>query len=610
MMSTLRDVLVRAEPSKIRNWKASVMALAIAVALTMLLAGVALAIANERAHVAETIDQGRVEGGFLAIISAPALRSDDYASAQTYLDALQTDPDIESAAIYDTSGRAIAAYQKTGSLAPSNVAPPLGNRSEDGSLTTVVPVVIDGTRLGTVLLLMATEPLAIRLRRYIGVGLLVTMAALVVIVLGLSQAALTDVNARLEERAVALASANRELRVQMDERERVEAALRQSQKMEAIGRLTGGVAHDFNNLLTVLQGNLELIDVIIQAPSGIDVARVRRHLDSARQGLLGGAQLTRRLLTFSRQEPLATRTLDLNAVIADFAPLVRQAIRAQVDLRLYLSEGRRWWCRLDPAQFEAAILNLAINARDAMRSGGTLTITTLPAPSPEGEHSPEHSNSGVLLSISDTGEGMPREVTERIFEPFFTTKPAGKGTGLGLAQVWAFVTQSGGHIQVESEPGRGTTFRLYLPLASDGQREHDTESTTCSVSGGTETILLVQHDGDVREVTSAYLESMGYRTIGVRNGVEAWNVLAGSDRVELLFMDSAILGRDAGDLAREALKLRPTLKVLMMSDFVPRVGADALSGTGGQFPVIAKPYHLAELSRRIREVLEATIRTS
>jgi signal transduction histidine kinase len=280
---------------------------------------------------------------------------------------------------------------------------------------------------------------------------------------------LTDLALHLAQRAEALAPAHDEGMPPgpgHEPHEDSEAALRQSRKMETIGRLTGGVMHDFNNLLTVIEGNLELIENMAKAApeGGIELPRLRRLLEAAQRGLSSGGELTRRLLAFSRQEPPALRTIDLNATIAAFAPLLHQAI-GHVALRLELAPGK-WLCRLDPAQFEAALLNLALNARDAMSGRGMLTIATSPAVSAAGAAAApgDAPMRQIMLSVSDTGAGMPPEIVRHIFEPFYTTKPLGKGSGLGLAQVWAFVTQSGGEIAVESEPGRGTMFRLHLPL--------------------------------------------------------------------------------------------------------------------------------------------------
>ena len=334
-----------------------------------------------------------------------------------------------------------------------------------------MPIAQDGTKLGSIYLDILTEPIAHRLQRYIGMGLLVTLAALLVVVLGTAHSALTRANDELERRAIDLDAANRQLRAQIAERERAEEALRQSQKMEAIGRLTGGVAHDFNNLLTIVGGNLDLLDRLARSSPETEMPRdrLRRLVEAAQRGLARGAQLTRQLLALSRQEPLEARIVDINAAIAEFASLIQRAISETMELRLELGD-ESWPCKLDPAQFEAAILNLAINAKDATEGGGRLTIRTeLVRSAEDAGGAPELSPPYIVLTVADAGSGMPPDVLARMFEPFYTTKPVGKGSGLGLAQVWAFATQTGGRIAVDSEPGSGTIFRIHLPLSPQAE---------------------------------------------------------------------------------------------------------------------------------------------
>ena len=445
-------------------------------------------------------------------------------------------------------------------------APPKGTNVAGNRLIVALPIVEDGATVGTVYVDTVTEPMWRRLQRYIGTGLLVTMAALLVVGLGSANAAVARANAELQRRAVDLGAANRELRQQIEEREKAEEALRQSQKMEAIGQLTGGVAHDFNNLLTVVAGNLDLIERLTDASEQRSVPkdRLRRLVEAAQRGLARGSQLTRQLLAFSRQEPLAARTVAVNAMLADFAPLIQRALGETIELRLLLC-GDESWCKLDPAQFEAAVLNLAINARDATDNGGSLTIATRRAP-PVEAGPPQ-----IVLSVADTGSGMPAEVLRRIFEPFYTTKPVGAGSGLGLAQVWAFVTQSGGRVEVASEPGRGTTFELFLPLSPEAADAVDGDLPLRAEAGGSERILVVEDEDDVREVAAATLERLGYHTIAARDGRDALAILHRSGEVDLLFTDYVMPnGLNGAQLAREALRLRPHLKVLVTSGYARR----------------------------------------
>lgn len=235
-----------------------------------------------------------------------------------------------------------------------------------------------------------------------------------------------------------------------------------SRKLETIGRLTGGIVHDFHNLMTIIEGNLEPIEKRAKSPpeQGIELPRLRRLVEAAQLGISSGEEMARQLLALMREEPPSLRKIDVNAAIVGFAPLLRQAI-GQATLRFELGVGQ-WLCRLDLGQFEAALLNLAINGREAMGASGVLTIRTCPRS--HAALAGGRTGAEVVLSISDTGSGMPPDIRRRIFEPFYTTKPPGKGTGLGLAQVWVFMRQSGGRIEVDSEPDCGTTFRLYLPL--------------------------------------------------------------------------------------------------------------------------------------------------
>ena len=415
-----------------------------------------------------------------------------------------------------------------------------------------------------------------------------------------------------------LTTAYESLRAQIEERERAEEALRQSQKMEAIGRLTGGVAHDFNNLLTVVGGNLDLIERLAEArgEGGVPRDRLRRLVEAAQRGLVRGERLTRQLLAFSRQMPLEARIVDVNAMITDFAPLIQRAIGETIDLRLDLGVDK-WFCRLDPAQFEAAMLNLAINARDATEGGGTLTIATSLASLPSqaasaGQHAgpqpagPQPAGPQIVLSVGDTGSGMSPEVQRRIFEPFYTTKPVGMGSGLGLAQVWAFVTQSGGWVAVDSEPGEGTTFRLHLPLSPpEGSDAIEPGRPIRAEERGSETILVVEDEDDVREVAAATLERLGYRTVVAHDGREALAILNRSGDLDLLFTDYVMPnGLNGVELARAALRLRPQIKVLVTSGYARQAGATGDNAGIDDFPMIAKPYRSADLAERIREILD------
>ncbi|HEV8030576.1 MAG TPA: ATP-binding protein [Stellaceae bacterium] len=580
--------------------RASIVALIAAAAL--LVAGVVISVIGERAYEQQKLDDVTVDGRMLASIVTGGLVRTDRAAAQEYLEALNADPDAEAAAIYDTDGALFASYRRAGSQDLPAGPPPEGAAFAGDHLTVAIAVMQDRSRLGTVYLRMVTEPFELRLGRYIGIGLLFTMAALLVGALGVAHSALGGAHAELERRAADLAAANRQLQAQIEEREKAEEALRQSQKMEAIGRLTGGVAHDFNNLLTIVSGNLDLMERLADtaADGGVPTERLHRLVEAAQRGLSRGERLTRQLLAFSRPEPLEARTVDINATIADFAPLIRRAIGETIDLRLRLGGGN-WRCKLDPTQFETAILNLAINARDASEAGGALTITTgLASPQPFGAADRDP----VAITVSDTGSGMSPETMRRIFEPFYTTKPVGKGSGFGLTQVWAFATQSAGRITAESELGKGTTFRLFLPLSAEAF-EPFVEPSMRTGEGGSETILVVEDEAEVRQVTGAMLEGLGYKTLVARDGREALVMLRNRTDLDLLFTDYVMPnGLNGGELAREALRLRPELKVLVTSGYAHQGSASIDNSQVDGFPMIAKPYRAAELAGRIREVLD------
>jgi signal transduction histidine kinase len=428
-------------------------------------AAVVLAMANERLYQTEKTQEITTEGHVLARFALDPLKFNDPAMAQHDLKAMEANPGTEAIAIYNARNVLFAYYSRSAEQPLPTAPPPDGISHVANRLIVSLPVVHRGARLGSVYLDSVIQPLTMRLRRYIGVGLLFMMGGLLVVVLGSAHSALGIANDQLEWRASELAAANRQLSEQMDGREKAEQALRQSQKMEAIGRLTSGLAHDFNNLLTVIAGNLEMIDR--PAAKALPHDRLLRLVHSAQEAVKSGEQLTHQLLSFSRQQPVEARVADVDAAIQEFAPLVRQAIGEKMRLVLDLraAVGR---CKLDLNQFEAAILNLAINARDACKGNGSLTIATdialrLEPDAPNDEAAVQE----IRIIVSDTGSGIPPEVLSHIFEPFYTTKPTGKGTGLGLAQVWGFANRFGGRITVDSECGRGTTFQLYFPLTQD-----------------------------------------------------------------------------------------------------------------------------------------------
>ncbi|MET4171076.1 signal transduction histidine kinase [Bradyrhizobium sp. LA6.1] len=382
----------------------------------------------------------------------------------------------------------------------------------------------------------------------------------------------------------------------VEARQRIEEQLHQSQKMESVGQLTGGVAHDFNNLLAVVSGNLDLIE------RAANDGKIRRFAATARRAADRGAKLTAQLLAFSRRQKLNPKLINANELISNFQGLVRQAVGAECEVRLKIDE-RLWLCQVDPSLLETALLNLALNGRDAMPGGGVLEIEArnvvldgeAVAGCPAGSY--------VRLSVSDTGQGMSPEVRDRIFEPFFTTKEVGKGTGLGLSMVYGFVRQSGGYISVESAPNAGTTISLYLPRANQEARDEVETEQTRAMPGGSERILLVEDNEDLLEVVSAMLTSFGYRIRLAHNGTEAIRILDSDQGFDLLFSDVVMPnGPNGVELAREAKRRNSRIKILLTSGYVGDVLAR--HGATDEFPIIHKPFGVAELAQRLHSLLQ------
>jgi CheY-like chemotaxis protein len=368
-----------------------------------------------------------------------------------------------------------------------------------------------------------------------------------------------------------------------------------------VGQLTGGIAHDFNNLLTVILGSAEMLTESLSAdPEARELAEL------AAGAAERGAELTQRLLAFGRRQALEPRVVDVNKLVAGMDGLLRRSLRGDIDIETVLADGAGS-SLIDPAQFENAILNLAINARDAMPDGGRLTIETSNIAFDDDQiFAQDEIAAGryVMVSVSDTGTGMPADVLERAFEPFFTTKEVGKGTGLGLSMIFGFMKQSGGHAKIYSEVGEGTTVRLYLPRVGS---EHETQdsSTDESISAGRqEHILVVEDDPAVRKFVDAQLRGLGYTVTEATNGHEALRIVETRPDVDLLFTDIIMPGGMNGrQLADEALKIRPGLKVLFTSGYTQ----NAIVHHGRLDPdvyFLPKPFRRRDLAAKIRQVLE------
>ncbi len=420
-----------------------------------------------------------------------------------------------------------------------------------------------------------------------------------------AEQALRQMNDLLEttviERTGELAETHRRLISEQAGRREAETILWHTQKLEAVGQLTGGIAHDFNNLLTIVAGNLELLETVLEGERQISLERPRRLIHAALRAVQHGAQMTQQLLTFARQGMLREQTVDLNATIGGMTDFLRHTLGDIVNLEFVPAAGL-WLSLIDPVQFEAAILNLAINARDAMPEGGHLRIelsnAVIGGDEADADLTP---GSYVRVDVTDAGVGMEEEVATRAFEPFFTTKGIGKGSGLGLSQVYGFVSQLGGAVKIASTPGIGTTVTLYLPrsLSTD---IWSPGTSLASNPRGEETILVVEDDDQVRDVAVEMIEELGYRVITATNGPEALARLRAGEPIDLLFSDILMPGGMSGvALATQARKLDRGLGVLLTSGYVADERADL--GSSG-LPLLEKPYRHDKLAQMLRVALD------
>jgi len=381
------------------------------------------------------------------------------------------------------------------------------------------------------------------------------------------------------------------------EKAAAERLLAQAQKMEAVGQLTGGIAHDFNNLLTVVLGNVDLL-----SRRAGDDARQLRQLGAIRHAAERGRDLTHQLLAFSRRQHLNPIAVDVNALVRNFAPLLQQAVGEAVTVHTILSEASAC-VHADPAQLETALLNLAVNGRDAMPQGGSLKVKVSCCDADAEalrKADPAAKGAWVCIEVSDTGVGMSAEVAERVFEPFFTTKEIGKGSGLGLSQVYGFVRQSEGHVVIDSRPGAGANIRLFLPASAEAiALQAAAAPSPGEIRGEGEHVLAVEDDERVLALTVEMLTELGYRVSTATEAQTALDILQGDDPVDILFSDVVMPGGMSGvQLAEAAAELRPDVKVLLTSGYLGK----APSQEKARFPLIDKPYDRAILSVKLREV--------
>ncbi|TAJ69981.1 MAG: response regulator [Phenylobacterium sp.] len=412
-----------------------------------------------------------------------------------------------------------------------------------------------------------------------------------------ARAELREVNAGLEDRVEARTS---ELRGEMVRREAAESQVRQMQKMEAIGQLTGGIAHDFNNMLAIVVGSL---DMAKRRMTGAEDPRIGRYIDNAAEGARRAAVLTGRLLAFARRQRLSPEPLDVNRLMGGLTELLGRSLGEPVDIETALADDL-WPVHADAAELENALLNLAVNARDAMPDGGRLTLETANVTAPVGDD-PGGPEAGeyVTIRIRDTGVGMEPDVIERAFEPFFTTKEVGRGTGLGLSQVYGFVSQSGGWVTIRSEVGKGSTVAIYLPrwtgAAAEAPPPEPVAGPLPRARDG-ETVLVVEDEAEVRQLSVETLRELGYAVAEASDADEALRWLSARPAADLLFTDIVMPGMDGLQLAEQARATLPALKVLYTTGYARDAsGAERVRGA-----LLPKPFTIEQLARRVRQALD------
>jgi signal transduction histidine kinase/ActR/RegA family two-component response regulator len=576
-----------AEPARIwRSWRILPLVV-LGAALTLVLGGVLAGLYGERLYRAQKISEVGVQAEILAATVSAAVVFNDTPAAQEYVGALRANPEVEAAGVYDAAGALVAGYHRSGQALPARLptaAPPV---FQDQHLVITKPMIEAGSVVGTVHIRSMLEPVSRRFTRYGASALLVGMAVLLLAVLGVAQAMLTRANNELRQRARALAAANKELRVQIEEREKAEEALRQSQKMEAIGQLTGGVAHDFNNLLMVASSGLDLMD------RTKDPARLKVLKEGIRQAVDRGASLTRQLLAFSRRTALKPAVVDLATQADGMRVLLDRSLREDVQVEFNFPPDL-WPVEVDPHQMELALLNIAVNARDAMPGGGRIVISAENLP---GYADGALSGDFVRVSVTDTGRGMAPEMVSRVFEPFFTTKERGQGTGLGLSQVYGFTRASGGDVRIESAPDKGTMVSLLLPRSTKPLTVQAVEAPAKEPARGHGRVLLVEDDDGVASVVAEMLRELGYDPTRAAEAAQALAVLESEKPFDLVFSDMVMPGdMDGIGLAHEIQRRRPGLPVVLTTGYSEAAAAANQDG----LRLLVKPYRIEQLAAELQ----------
>ncbi len=545
-----------------------------ALVAVILLLGLGLAVTaySERQFQLRSRQEAAVQAAMLAASVSVALEFEDASIARENVRSLSANPSIDAAGVYDAAGRGVAGYARDGRPLP--ISPPDGEATVGDRLSITVPVVAAGERIGSAYVRTSVEPFAQRLARYGVIMLLAMMAGLAAMVVAVSAAQQRRINAAL--------------RSEIAEREAAEERLRQAQKMQAVGQLTGGIAHDFNNLLTPIMGGLEIITSVTTEP------RTRSLAANALEAARRGAKLTGQLLAFSRTHRLSSAAVPVNELIENMQQLLHHTLGPSVRVRLALDPD----CGValcDANQIENAVLNLAINSRDAMADGGTLTIaTSCETIDDDGELA---AGDYVAITISDTGSGMSPEVLARATEPFFTTKEIGRGTGLGLAQVYGVAQQFNGTLRIESEVGVGTTIRMLLPAAvGDAPAHAAVAEAQVKVGRRAGHILIIDDDGDVRAFLVSTLQGLGYDVRSAEDAEAGLRLLA-ERAPDLLLVDYAMPGMNGADVARRARATHPALPIVFVTGHADT--ADLATAIGPDAPVLHKPFGARELAAMV-----------
>jgi signal transduction histidine kinase/CheY-like chemotaxis protein len=564
---------------RLRPW------LVIAGVVILAVASLLAAFYNERQHLEQARASARVQAQILADTVTAALSFGDLPALREYVGAIRANPDIDAAGVYDEHGDLLASF--TRSQLASRLADAMSPATAPGRIIILTPVVQDHVKLGTVYLRDRGEPLPRRLGRYAPPGFLLLMGTLVLLVMTMD--------------SQALRRANKALQTQIAQREKAEAALRQSQKMEAIGRLTGGIAHDFNNMLAIVLGSL---DLLLRRYAGAD-PRMLRFVREARDGASRAAVLTQRLLAFSRLQPLKPTSADVVKIIDEIVPLIRRTLGESISVTVK-SSGGLWPAHIDVAELETAIVNLAINSRDAMPGGGTLAIEAGNAyvDKADAEAEPDITpGEYVTIGVSDTGCGIRPDLLTQVFEPFFTTKPPGQGTGLGLSQVLGFIKQSGGHVRLQSEAGVGTTVRLYLPRSfTEAEASPPQTSTAAAKARRDQTILVVEDEPGVRAFAIEALAELGYAVVSADRPSVALRLLDDRRDITLMLTDVVMPEMNGQVLAEQARARRPSIRVVFMTGYT----RDDIVHHGHVDPgarLVSKPFTVSQLGAELEAAL-------